>query len=47
MFSIRGGKLQSTTFDRTGYEGQSLTGNQEDNTLKDQLQRNDLNDEKL
>ena len=45
FFRIRNGKPASTINDVTGHEGQSLTGNNEDSTLKDQLQR--LNDSQL
>lgn len=46
MFSIRSGKPQSTITDASGHEGQSLTGNQEDNILKEQLQP-DMHTEKV
>lgn len=39
IFRIRNGKPQSTINDITGHEGQSLTGNNEDSTLKNQLQQ--------
>ncbi|CAF0770190.1 unnamed protein product [Adineta ricciae] len=41
---IRPGKAQSGVTDGTGHEGQSLTGNNEDIILKDQLQRMNLSD---
>ncbi len=48
IFSIRIGKPQTTNTDGTGYEGQSLTGNNEDNILKDQLERtNHIDDDQL
>ncbi len=39
IFKIQNRKPQSTITDGTGHEGQSLTENNEDSTLKDQLQR--------
>lgn len=49
VFRTRSGKPQSTNTDGAGgYEGQSLTGNNEDSTLKDQLQRiNEINENQL
>lgn len=48
IFSLRNGKPQSSNADAVGYEGQSLTGNNEDSTLKDQLQRiNQIDDNQL
>jgi len=48
IFSGRNGKPQSTILDSMAYEGQSLTVNNEDSTLKDQLQRfNNLDDNQL
>jgi hypothetical protein len=47
IFSIRGEKPQSTITDGTGHEGQSLTGNNEDSTLKEQLQQNIFDDNQL
>jgi hypothetical protein len=39
IFKIQNRKPQSTIIDGAGHEGQSLTENNEDSTLKDQLQR--------
>jgi hypothetical protein len=48
IFSIRGGKPQSTITDGMGYEGQSLTENNEDSTLKEQIHRiNQIDDNQL
>ncbi|CAF2535185.1 unnamed protein product [Rotaria sp. Silwood2] len=47
MTSIRIGKPQSTITNGTEREGQSLTGNNEDIILKDQLQRNNTDDNQL
>ncbi|CAF0767154.1 unnamed protein product [Adineta ricciae] len=44
LAGIRPGKAQSGITDGTGHEGQSLTGNNEDIILKDQLQRMNLSD---
>ncbi|CAF0804487.1 unnamed protein product [Rotaria sordida] len=47
VISTRNGKPQSTITNGTEREGQSLTGNNEDIILKDQLQRNNTDDNQL
>ncbi|CAF3355901.1 unnamed protein product [Rotaria sp. Silwood1] len=47
MANIRTGKPQSTITNGTEREGQSLTGHNEDIILKDQLQRNNTDDNQL
>ena len=46
-FSIPSRKPQITITDTTGYEAQSLTGNQEDNIVKDKLQSDNFHNEQV